>query len=87
MANKAIAMAPVQATERAVDLEAPATLTFTLTDSQGRNWGVLVAEAKDFSTGSTGFFTTGKIINPASGAKYQAQVQAILAGSKPGSKA
>lgn len=75
-----------QTTPAAVDLEAPATITLTLTDPQGRNWGTLVAEAKDFATGSTGFFTTGKVINPASGSKYQMQVQAVLVGSKPGSK-
>ena len=88
MANKAIAMAPAQQqTTPTVDLDAPATLSLRVTDSQGRDWGTLVAEAKDFATGSTGFYASGKLVNPASGAKYQTGLNVILIGSKPGSKA
>jgi hypothetical protein len=38
-------------------------------------------ERKDFSTGSKGFFTSGKITT-ADGTRYQAQATAILIGSK-----
>lgn len=67
---------------KAVDIEAPATLTLRVVDSNGKDWGVLIAEAKEFKTGSTGYYATAKLTNPASGAKYQTGLNVILVGSK-----
>lgn len=41
----------------------------------------IVAGAKQFSTGSTGFHGVGKIV--LDGAKYQVNVQVVKVGSKP----
>ncbi len=50
------------------------------TDS-GQPIGVMTAVAKDFKTGSKGFYTNGKL--EIEGKRYQVQVQLVEIGSKP----
>ena len=65
------------------DLKAPASLQITVTDSSGTEWGRIYATAKDFSTGSVGFYASSKIINPANPeARYQCGLTFTLVGSK-----
>jgi len=45
-------------------------------------WGTVVAAAKEFKTGSVGFYAGEKVTNPKSGARYQMGVNIILIGSK-----
>ena len=47
----------------------------------GNTVGMLLANAKTFSTGSKGFFGTGKI--QVGEKKYQCQIQMVEIGSKP----
>jgi hypothetical protein len=47
--------------------------------------GTLVASPKTFSTGSTGFFASGKIQMP-DGTRLQASVNLVTIGSKPAAK-
>lgn len=49
-------------------------------------WGDIQAMPKDFSSGSTGFYANGKIVNPESGARYQVSCSIVLIGSKPEAK-
>jgi hypothetical protein len=42
----------------------------------------MVASAKEFKTGSVGFYANGKVTNPKSGARYQVGMNVILIGSK-----
>jgi hypothetical protein len=66
------------------DGKAPGALTVVVTDNEGHEWGRLYAATKDFSTGSVGFYATGKLANPANPeAKYQAGLTFTLAHSKP----
>jgi len=66
------------------DNKAPTSLSVIITDSNGNEWGRLYASPKDFSTGSVGFYATGKAVNPANPeAKYQAGLTFTLCGSKP----
>jgi hypothetical protein len=65
------------------DHKAPGNLSVIITDSEGREWGRMYATQKDFSTGSVGFYATGKVVNPANPeAKYQAGLTFTLVGSK-----
>jgi len=51
----------------------------------GEEVGMLVLSPKQFSTGSTGFFATGKLsLGDEAEKGYQAQVQLVRIGSKPG---
>lgn len=68
--------------EKTKDTAAPATLTLEIRGAAGEAWGTLIASAKEFKTGSVGFYATGKVINPKSGAKYQLGANVILVGSK-----
>lgn len=43
----------------------------------------LVAKKKHFSTGSVGYFCSGKLTNPESGERYQVSMTVTLIGSKP----
>jgi len=43
----------------------------------------LLATPKTFSSGSEGYHAVGKLIDPKSGEKYQANVMLIRIGSKP----
>lgn len=66
------------------DNKAPSSLQVVVFDSDGREWGRLYASSKDFSTGSVGFYATGKLTNPVNvEAKYQAGFTFTLVGSKP----
>ncbi|MCL1993464.1 MAG: hypothetical protein FWG66_11025 [Spirochaetes bacterium] len=65
------------------DEKAPASLQIIITDSEGKEWGRLYANSKDFSTGSVGFYANGKIANPNNpDARYQAGLTFTLVGSK-----
>ena len=66
------------------DPNAPKHLVITIKDSEGKDWSTLIAQSKDFSTGSVGFFTSDKITNPGSGERYQCSLSFTLIGSKPG---
>lgn len=76
------APAQTEAKDKVVDIDAPPTLTITVKDSTGKEWGVLMADGKVFSTGSTGFHATGKLRNPANGLPYQVGMNLTLIGSK-----
>ena len=65
------------------DGKAPAALTVTIADGDGRAWGTLYATPKDFSTGSVGFYANGKVANPDNPeCRYQAGLTFTLVGSK-----
>ena len=50
----------------------------------GQEVGMMLLTAKNFSTGSTGYFGTGKVSFADDAEKgYQVQVQAVKIGSKP----
>jgi len=66
------------------DSKSPSSLQLVIMDSDGREWGRMYATPKDFSTGSIGFYASGKVVNPANPeAKYQAGLMFTLVGSKP----
>lgn len=65
------------------DPKAPRFLEITVKDCDGKVWGTIIAHAKDFSTGSTGFYCSEKTVNPESGEKYQCGLNFTLIGSKP----
>lgn len=56
-------------------------LIVEIKSSDGKALGILTVAAKDFKTGSKGFFGNGKI--EIEGKRYQAQVQLVEIGSKP----
>jgi hypothetical protein len=66
------------------DQKAPKFLEITIKDSEGKVWSTLFAHAKDFSTGSVGFFASDKITNPESAERYQSSLSFTLIGSQPG---
>jgi hypothetical protein len=66
------------------DPAAPRFLELTIKDSDGTVWTTTVAAAKDFSTGSVGYYGSDKITNPVSGERYQGGFSFTLIGSKPG---
>ncbi|MDR1287234.1 MAG: hypothetical protein LBK08_06465 [Treponema sp.] len=66
------------------DPKAPKFLEITIKDSEGKVWATLYAHAKDFSTGSVGFYASDKITNPESAERYQTGLSFTLIGSKPG---
>ena len=66
------------------DPKAPKFLEITVKDSEGKVWSTLYAHAKDFSTGSVGFFASDKLSNPESAERYQTSMSFTLIGSKPG---
>jgi hypothetical protein len=66
------------------DGKAPTSLQAIIADSNGKEWGRVYATPKEFSTGSVGFYATGKLVNPDNpGARYQAGLTFTLVGSKP----
>lgn len=65
------------------DEQAPKLLTITIENEKGEVIGKLIAGAKEFSTGSVGFYAGDKITNPASGKRYQVSMNVTLIGSKP----
>ena len=66
------------------DPKAPKFLEITVKDSEGKVWSTMYAHSKDFSTGSVGYFTSDKVVNPDSGERYQSSLTFTLIGSKPG---
>ena len=64
------------------DNDAPPSLTLEIKTSDGKLWGTVIAGAKEFKTGSVGFYAGEKVTNPKSGARYQLGVNIILIGSK-----
>ncbi|WP_062326615.1 hypothetical protein [Treponema endosymbiont of Eucomonympha sp.] len=65
------------------DPNAPRYLEITVKDSEGKVWSTLLANAKDFSTGSVGYSVSEKVVNPESGERYQSSLNFTLIGSKP----
>lgn len=63
------------------DPAAPATLFLEIKDAGGRVWGTMVGNAKLFSSGSVGYFASGKIENPDSHERYQVGSNITLIGS------
>jgi hypothetical protein len=65
------------------DDKSPTMLRVKFEDTNGTSWMELPAPAKEFSTGSKGFYVSGKITNPESGKTYQVSGSITLIGSKP----
>lgn len=65
-----------------VDTDAPAALIIEFKSASGEVWAALTAEAREFKTGSTGYYANGKIKNPKNGSVYQVGTNVILVGSK-----
>jgi hypothetical protein len=66
------------------DEKAPSSLQVIIRGADGKEWGTVYATAKEFSTGSVGFYASGKIANPENPeARYQAGINFTLIGSKP----
>ena len=64
------------------DEKAPEVLKLDI-NAWGESWGTIHAMSHEFKTGSTGFYGTGKIINPENPrARYQVCVNITLIGSK-----
>ena len=68
--------------EKTKDVDAPPSLTIEIKTSDGKPWGTIIAGAKEFKTGSVGFYAGEKVTNPKSGARYQVGLNIILIGSK-----
>jgi hypothetical protein len=66
------------------DPKAPRFLEITIKDSEGKFWTTILAQAKDFSTGSVGYYVSEKATNPESAERYQCSMSITLIGSKPG---
>ena len=65
------------------DEKAPAALQVVVLDGNGKEWGRLFANSKQFSSGSVGFYGNGKINNPDNpAARYQCGLTFTLIGSK-----
>jgi hypothetical protein len=67
---------------KTTDADAPPSLTIEIKTSDGKLWGTVIAGAKEFKTGSIGFYAGEKVTNPKSGARYQLGINIILIGSK-----
>jgi hypothetical protein len=67
---------------KTTDGDAPPSLTIEVKTSDGKIWGTVIAGAKEFKTGSVGFYAGEKVTNPKSGARYQLGINIILIGSK-----
>ena len=65
-----------------VDADAPPALILEFRTASGEVWGTLTAEAREFKTGSTGYYANGKVKNPKNGSPYQVGTNIILIGSK-----
>lgn len=65
------------------DNKAPGALTVKILGIDGKEMGTFIAGAKQFSTGSVGFYGNGKMVNPDNPeAKYQVGLTFTLIGSK-----
>lgn len=67
---------------KTVDDAAPKFLTIEIKTSDGKVWGTIRADEKEFKTGSRGFYANGKVKNPDNGLAYQLGANIILVGSK-----
>ena len=65
------------------DPRAPQHLEIIIKDNEGKTWSTIIANAKDFSTGSVGYYASEKTKNPGSGERYQCGLSFTLIGSKP----
>lgn len=68
--------------EIVVDEDAPKVLKIKMVDGEDV-WLDDVAAHKVFSTGSVGYYLSGKMTNPKSGKRYQVSCNITLIGSKP----
>jgi hypothetical protein len=66
------------------DSSAPKFLEIEIKDNNGKVWTTIYAQAKNFSTGSVGYYAAEKATNPESGERYQCGLSFTLIGSKPG---
>jgi hypothetical protein len=67
------------------DNKAPSALIAEIRDGNGKIWSTVALDGKNFSTGSVGFYGSGKVVNPENPeAKYQIGFNLTLVGSKPG---
>jgi len=65
------------------DDKAPTFLQVVILDNNGKEWARLMANQKDFKTGSKGFYANDKIKNPENTiARYQCGLTFTLIGSK-----
>lgn len=62
--------------------DGPAAVILEIRTPSGEVWGQIMAPAKEFKTGSSGFYANGKIIDPQSGNRFQVGCNIILIGSK-----
>jgi len=84
--KEAIYMADTKATPKTdakKDTDAPPALIIEFKTTNGEVWGSITAAAKEFKTGSVGFYANGKVKNPKNGMAYQVGTNIILIGSKP----
>jgi hypothetical protein len=66
------------------DNNAPSSLQIIVIDSNGKEWSRMYAAPKEFSTGSVGYYASGKVVNPDNpAARYQTGLTFTLVGSKP----
>jgi hypothetical protein len=66
------------------DIKAPKFLEITVKDNDDKVWSTIYAQAKEFSTGSVGYYASEKVTNPESAERYQCSLSFTLIGSKPG---
>lgn len=71
--------APAEAPAKA---DGPAAVILEIRTPSGEVWGQIMAPAKDFKTGSSGFYANGKIMDPNTGNRFQVGCNIILIGSK-----
>jgi hypothetical protein len=65
------------------DDKAPKYLMLSIKDDQGRQVKEILMPAKEFSTGSVGYYASDKLVNPDNpDAQYQLGLSATLIGSK-----
>ncbi len=60
----------------------PQAVILEIRTPSGEVWGQIMAPAKEFKTGSSGFYANGKVIDPQTGNRYQVGCNIILIGSK-----
>lgn len=62
--------------------DGPHTVVLEVRTQTGEVWGQILAPAKEFKTGSSGYYANGKLIDPKTGSRYQVGCNIILIGSK-----
>ena len=66
----------------AAKVDGPPAVILEIRTPTGEVWGQIMAPAKEFKTGSCGFYANGKVIDPQTGTRYQVGCNIILIGSK-----